>query len=81
MSDQPLTNEQARAILIEAQRQVDWYNFGAVVAALGDQGFPWGKYHNGRWTPNYTQMAKELKWLTNNFDKILEALDYLKDNR
>lgn len=72
-----MTEDEARATLIEAHRQIDWYNFGNVVSALGDQGYRWGKYHNGKWRPDYTRAINEIKWLQKNFEKLLEALDTL----
>lgn len=73
-----MTKDEARAIVAEANKQIDWYNLGTVLDALGDQGYAWGKFHNGRWRPNYTKAEQETKWLKKNFSDLLEALDTLR---
>jgi hypothetical protein len=73
-----LTNEEAREILRQATRQVDFLNFARVISSLGEYGFDWNKYDGSKLKPNFNQAWKDRKWLAENAGLVVEALEVLR---
>jgi hypothetical protein len=76
-----MTEEEARTILKEASTKVEWYNLGIIIFNLGQLGMNWGRHTNDRWLPAYEKARRDNIWLKNNFERIIEAIDYLYINR
>lgn len=76
-----MTEDKAREILKEAYREVNWLNLARVLQTLGDLKLGWFKFDNSLFRPNYSVVAGDMKYLEENWQNILEALKWLKDNR
>lgn len=81
MKERNLILETARNVLIEANKQVNWVNLGAVFFMLGAGGFSWGKYDGAYFRPDYKRALADAKWLAENSEKIKEAMLLFKENK
>ena len=76
-----MTKDEARSLLKEAIKHVDFINLGRTISALGEYEYDWTKFDNNKWRPNKNLALKEAVWLKDNADKILEALTVLKQTK
>jgi hypothetical protein len=66
-------------MLQESLKHVNWLNLLRVIDSLA-AGENWGRYDNSKWRPSYKQADLDLPWLLDNWPKVCEALQVLKDN-
>lgn len=76
-----MTLEEARQILIESTKQIDWINLGFVLSTLGEQGYAWRKYDGAFFRPEFNRSLVDIKWLANNAERLKEALNFIKDTK
>lgn len=76
-----MNEQEARLVLKQAARNVDWHNFGVVVFNLGQLEVLWGKHTNDRWLPSYQKALVDNRWLKENFESLVEAIDVLYNVR
>lgn len=69
---------EARQLLQDAIKEVDFIALAGVISALAE-GFRWGRYDNNIWRPFYNEVEADLPWLLDNWDKVCEAVQVLKN--
>lgn len=72
---------EAKDVLKQASSYIDWHNFGVVMFNLGELGLNWNRHTNDRWLPSYQKAKTDNDWLKENWEKVVEAIEYLHDNR
>jgi hypothetical protein len=73
--------DEAKQIMRDATKHIDWINMGRVLSHLGDYDKDWGKFDNSMWRPDYNRALADKKWLAKNVGAVVEALDTLYKNR
>jgi hypothetical protein len=76
-----LTKDEARDILRQATKQVDFINLARVISSLGEYGYEWNKYDGSKLKPNYRQAWMDRKWFAKNAVLVTEALEVLKNGK
>ncbi len=75
-----MTRDEARDILREATRQVDFLNMARVISSLGEYGYEWNKYDGSKLKPNFIRAWNDRKWFAKNAGLIVEALEVLRES-
>lgn len=76
-----MTVDEARDIVKQAVREVDWLNFARALDMMGPKGFKWRKFDNGFWRPAWNKIESDKEWIAENAGKLKEALDTLIEDK
>jgi hypothetical protein len=76
-----MTVEEARKVLQEVLLHVDFVNLGRTVSAIGEYGYAWRTFDNSKWRPEKDQAWKDCLWLSENADRLYEALTAVRKDR
>ena len=76
-----MDRSEAKQIIQDAARCVDWHNLGCAIDMLGEKDLEWGHYINGKIPPNYDRVYHDYNWLKTNATKLAEALMYMKTHK
>ncbi len=76
-----LDRDEAKKIIQDAARSVDWHNLGCAIDMLGEMDLEWGRYINGKIPPNYERVYHDHYWLKNNGEKLAQGLMYMKTHK
>lgn len=76
-----MTIEEAREVLKEASKHVNFINLGQTIYALGDDGYTWLTFDNNKWRPDKKLSLKDAKWLADHASSLVAALQFMSTYR
>ncbi len=76
-----MTLDEARDLLKEVSKNVNFINLGQSVYALADDGYTWLTFDNNKWRADKNLSLKDAQWLADHASELVTALQFMSTYR